>query len=479
MSMERHLFVVLGATGDLTARRLLPALYDLMHHDAGACIVLGAATSDLGDAGFRDRAVEALTASGVGRASAAGWAGRHVFYEPVERHRGYEGLAKRIKVLEAELRLPGNRVLYLAVPPEVVPDAIERLGAAGLADSPGWTRLVVEKPFGHDLASARQLNRLVHAHFGEADIYRIDHYLGKASVQNLLVFRFGNPIFEASWNRDRVERVEITVAESLGVGTRGRYYDEAGVLRDMVQSHLSQILTLTAMEAPTAFTAGDIRDEKVKVLRSIQSVDPSAVVIGQYQGGSIGGEPIAPYRASPGVDPGSGTPTYAALRLSIDNWRWQGVPFYLRTGKALASRQTQVAVTFRGPPVCLFHGRPDDCMSEGNVLYLTLQPEEGFSLVIEVKEPADPFQLRRIPLHFSYSEAFGDIPDAYETLLADVIEGDPTLFVRSDEVEEAWRLYTPLLHRDLPLHPYPAGSWGPDEARALLDPLTDRWATGG
>jgi glucose-6-phosphate 1-dehydrogenase len=479
MTMERHLFVVLGATGDLTSRKLLPALYDLMHHDAGTSIVLGAATSDLGDEGFRDRAVEALTASGVGRAPAVEWAGRHVFYEPVGRDRGYEGLAKRIVDLEAELRLPGNRVVYLAIPPEVVPDAIERLGAAGLADGPGWTRLVVEKPFGHDLASARQLNRLVHAHFGEAAVYRIDHYLGKASVQNLLVFRFGNPIFEASWNRDRVERVEITVAESLGVGTRGRYYDEAGVLRDMVQSHLSQILTLTAMEAPTAFTAGDVRDEKVKVLRSIQSVDPSAVVIGQYQGGSIEGEPIAPYRASPGVDPASGTPTYAALRLSIDNWRWQGVPFYLRTGKALARRQTQVAVTFRGPPVCLFHGRPDDCMSTGNVLYLTLQPEEGFSLVIEVKEPADQFQLRRIPLHFSYSEAFGDIPDAYETLLADVIEGDPTLFVRSDEVEEAWRLYTPLLHQDLPLHPYPAGSWGPDEARALLDPLTDRWATGG
>jgi glucose-6-phosphate 1-dehydrogenase len=324
----------------------------------------------------------------------------------------------------------------------------------------------VEKPFGRDLDSAERLNHLAHLHFGEQDVYRIDHYLGKETVQNLLVFRFANPIFEAAWNRDRVERVEITVAESIGVGSRGRYYDETGVLRDMVQSHLTQILALVAMESPTRFTPQDVRDEKVKVLRSIQPIRPDDVVLGQYHG----------YREAPGVDPASGTPTYAALRLSIDTWRWQGVPFFLRTGKAIRRHETAVAVTFRGPPVCLFHGKPDRCMSAGNVLYLKLQPEEGFSLVIEVKEPSDMFTVRRIPLHFSYTEAFGEIPEAYETLLADIVEGDPTLFVRADEVEEAWRLYSPLLDDGLAVHAYEAGSWGPEGAMALLG--GDLWATG-
>ena len=475
--MDRHLFVVLGATGDLTTRKLLPALYDLMRLDAGACIVLGAATRPLGDDGYRAAAVEALGAAGVAGDEASSWAAGHVFYEQVPRDDAYDALAGRIADLEAKLGLPGNRVLYLAIPPEVVPDAVRRLGDAGLDRSPGWTRLVVEKPFGDDLASARDLNRLVHGYFPEEAVYRIDHYLGKETVQNLLVFRFGNPIFESSWNRDRVERVEITVAESIGVGRRGAHYDEIGVLRDMVQSHLTQILTLVAMESPTDFTPADVRDEKVKVLRAIQAIDPEQVVLGQYRAGIGDGAELEDYRDAKGVDSESTTPTYAAIRLSIDNWRWQGVPFYLRTGKGLARRQTQVAVTFRSPPVCLFHGRPDDCMSKGNVLYVTLQPDEGFSLVIEVKEPGDPFQLRRIPLHFSYADAFGEIPDAYETLLADVVEGDPTLFVRADEVEEAWRLYTPLLGLNLPVHPYPAGEWGPQEALRLLD--GDRWATGG
>jgi glucose-6-phosphate 1-dehydrogenase len=463
--VDRHLFVVLGATGDLTARKLLPALHDLMH-EGSACTFLGAATADLGDEGFRKQAIEALVASGVAAVDAESWANARVYYERVERDGDYRGLAQRIEDIEERLGLPGNRVLYLAIPPDVVPEAIARLGDAGLGGSPGWTRLVIEKPFGRDLHSAEELNHLAHAHFGEPDVYRIDHYLGKETVQNLLVFRFANPIFEASWNRDRVERIEITVAESIGVGSRGRYYDETGVLRDMVQSHLTQILALIAMESPTRFTSQDVRDEKVKVLRSIQAIPPENVVLGQYRG----------YRDSPGVDPASGTPTFAALRLSIDTWRWQGVPFILRTGKALRRHETAVAVTFRGAPVCLFHGQPDDCMSTGNVLYLKLQPDEGFSLVIEVKEPADPFSVRRIPLHFSYAEAFGEIPEAYETLLADVVEGDPTLFVRSDEVEEAWRLYSPLLDHDLPVHPYEAGTWGPADATALLG--GDSWATG-
>ena len=471
--MDRHLFVVLGATGDLTIRKLLPALYDEMRDEG--CVVLGVATRDLGDAGYRTTAVAALEAAGVPADAAAAWAADRVFYEQVPRDGGYGGLARRIEELERSQDLPGNRILYLAVPPEVVADAVARFGEAGLARSPGWTRLVVEKPFGGDLETARELNRLVHRHFDEEAVYRIDHYLGKESVQNLLVFRFGNPIFESSWNRDRIERVEITVAESIGIGTRGPLYEDIGVIGDMVQSHLTQILTLVAMEAPIDFAPGAVRDEKVKVLRSIQPITGDNLVLGQYGEAMGGGGPVA-YRETPGVDRASRTPTYAALRLSIDNWRWQGVPFYLRTGKGMARRQTEVAVTFRSPPVCLFHGGPDDCMSEGNVLFVTLQPDEGFSLIIEVKEPGDPFRLRRIPLRFSYAEALGEIPEAYETLLADIVEGDPTLFVRADEVEEAWRLYTPLLGLDLPVHAYPAGSWGPDEARRLLD--GERWATG-
>jgi len=336
---------------------------------------------------------------------------------------------------------------------------------------------VIEKPFGRDLESAKKLNSVVHDHFDESQIYRIDHYLGKETVQNLLVFRFTNPIFEASWNRDRIDRVEITVAESLGVGERGGYYDRAGALRDMIQNHLTQILTLVAMETPVTFDADAIRDEKVKVLRSIGRIESDDVVLGQYGAGDVSGESVAAYRNSTDVAADSVTPTFAAIRLELDNWRWQGVPFFLRTGKAMAERTTQIAVTFRRPPVCLFHGVSDSCIEHSDVLYLKLQPEEGFSLEIEVKEPGTSNRLRTIPLHFSYSEAFGDIPEAYETLLADVVEGDQTLFVRSDEVEESWRLYTPIVDAPATTHPYPAGSWGPEAARELLGPEVANWAT--
>ena len=472
---ERTLIVILGATGDLTARKLLPALYHLVRQRGLDAVILGAATSDLDDETFRARAREAL--SDAGYADAAEWCDGHVHYQQIERDGGYDDLGTRADSLEAEHGLPGNRVFYLALPPRVFPSTIERLGDAGLNRSRGWTRLVIEKPFGRDLESARELNAVTHRHFTEDQVYRIDHYLGKETVQNLLVFRFSNPIFEASWNRDRIDRVEITVAEALGVGTRGRYYDHAGAIRDMLQSHLAQVLTLVALETPVALHADFVRAEKVKVLRSITAIDPHDVTLGQYTAGTVDGEPLPGYRETESVDPASTTPTYAAVKVWIDNWRWQGVPFYLRTGKAMNRRTTQIAVTFRRPPVCFFHGVADDCIAHSDVLYLTLQPDEGFTLEIEVKEPGDTTRLRTVPLGFSYGQAFGAIPDAYETLLHDVVEGDQTLFVRADEVEQSWRLFAPLLDAELPMYEYPAGSWGPTQARDLLGDVAN-WATG-
>jgi glucose-6-phosphate 1-dehydrogenase len=475
---DSHLFVVLGATGDLAARKLLPALFRLAQERGLGFAVLGAGTRDLGDDAFRQRAVEALAAAGLRGPDAERWSARHLHYAPLPGDGDFGPFAARVREVEAASDLPGNRVFYLALPPASFPGTIAGLGEAGLAAAPGWTRLVVEKPFGRNLAAARELNRLLHEHFAEEQVYRIDHYLGKETVQNLLIFRFANPVFEASWNRDRVARVEITVAESSGVGSRARYYDRAGAVRDMLQSHLTQVLALVAMEPPLSMQPDEVRAEKVKVLRSIRPLRPDRLVLGQYEAGTTPEGNLSAYRQLDGVGPDSRTATYAAATLFVDNWRWQGVPFYLRTGKGMARRLTQVAVTFRPPPVCLYHGVSDHCMAHSDVLYLNLQPDEGFDLEIEVKEPGDTPRLRTVPLRFAYADAFGPIPEAYQTLLLDVMEGDQTLFVRGDEAEEAWRLYEPILDADLPIHPYPAGSWGPTAARDLLSDAP-YWASGG
>ncbi|NQV08136.1 glucose-6-phosphate dehydrogenase [bacterium] len=473
--LEPHIFVIFGATGDLTSRKLMPALYHLVEDSSADVYVLGVATSALDDADFRALTREALDDAGLDGTDA--WRDDRVHFQTVGRDEGYSALRERIEAIEQAHGLPGNRVFYLALPPPVFPIAITRLGEAGLASSQGWTRLVVEKPFGRDLKSARALNQLAHTHFSEDQIYRIDHYLGKETVQNLLVFRFANPIFEGSWNRDRIERVEITVAESLDIGSRGGYYERSGAVRDMVQSHLTQVFTLVAMESPTSIRADSVRAEKVKVLQSIAPLGVDDVVFGQYTRGTIDGAEIPAYRALEGVDPASTTPTYAAVRLFVNNWRWQGVPFVLRTAKALPRRTTQVVVTFRPPPVCLFHGVGDDCFDQSDVLTLTMQPDEGFSLQIEVKEPGESGGIRRVPLHFEYGDEFGEIAEAYETLLRDVAEGDQTHFVRSDWVEESWRVYAPILDGDLPVYPYPAGTWGPDEATNLLGHPAKNWGT--
>jgi glucose-6-phosphate 1-dehydrogenase len=481
----RHVFVILGATGDLVQRKLLPALYSLMRegHLDGSSRIVGVARSHQDDAAFRTWARQALREAGMPQAELAAWCDDCLSYVAVPEggEADYRRLREHVEALEAAAGLPGHRVFYLALPPAAFAPTVTALGAAGLHRSPGdgWTRLVIEKPFGHDLASARELNALVHGFFDESQVYRIDHYLGKETVQNLLVFRFSNVVFEALWNRERIDNVQITVAEDLGVDGRAGYYDRAGALRDMVQNHVTQVLSLIAMEVPVAYDADAVRSEKIKALRSVRPIDPAGqVVLGQYEAGFAGGSPVPGYRREEGVADGSTTETFAAVRLALDSWRWQGVPFLLRTGKRLRRRVTEIAVVFRRPPVALFESMDCGPQVESNVLVMRLQPDEGFELYFDLKTPGEPLELRNQPLRFSYEEAFGPLPGAYETLLLDVLQGDQTLFVHAEEVEASWRLYAPVLEGELPVHGYAAGSWGPAEADRLLgDDAAGGWRT--
>ena len=461
---NRHLFVIFGGTGDLARRKLIPSIYALVTETeiGDNCVILGVGSRNMDDDDYRAWTRDALADAGLTHEDIEAWPDANVHFEQLDRDAtSLDPLATRIETLESAHRLPGNRVFYLAVPPSVFPNTIDRLGLAGLNKSPGWTRLVIEKPFGTDLASAHELNDLVHRCFSEPQVYRIDHYLGKETVQNVLTFRFSNPMFEHLWNRDRVESIEITVAEDLGIEGRAGYYETAGALRDMVQNHLTQVLTLVAMEPPVSFDADQIRNEKVKVIEAIAPISTDDVVFGQYEAGSMAGEPVPAYRDEEGVDAESQTPTFVGLRLQIDTWRWQGVPFYLRTGKRLPRQLTQVAVTFLPPPLCIFHGARDGCDMAPNVLLITLQPDEGFTLRFSVKAPGAPLTIESQELRFSHDDVYGPLPDAYQALIQDVIEGDQTLFVRADEAEASWRLYDQLLAGEHELHPYTAGTWGP------------------
>ena len=471
---EPCLFVIFGATGDLMHRKLLPALHQLMSDKLlpATCQILGVGRDEtLTEQRYRAQAQAALDKAGLSsKRKVLRWCDISLHYQGLGAGTtaDYAQLAARMAEIEGKHGTRGNRVLYLALPPTVFPGTIEALGNVELNRSRGWTRLVIEKPFGRDLASARRLNALIHRYFAEDQVYRIDHYLGKESVQNLLAFRFGNALFESAWNRDHIKSVHIAVAEDLGIEQRARYYEDSGALRDMVQNHMTQLLSLTAMEVPAAFEADSIRFEKVKVLRSIAPIRDDAVVFGQYGPGKIGRKALVGYRQEPGVAAGSGTETFVALRLDIDNWRWQGVPFYLSTGKRLARRVTEITINFRSPPVALFRSL-DSCSTRTNVLVITLQPDEGFDLSFEVKSPGDRFTLQTQHMDFRYAEAFGaPLAAGYETLLLDVVQGDLTLFVHADEAEASWRLYTPLLRKQRQLHPYPAGSSGPAAAGRLM-----------
>jgi glucose-6-phosphate 1-dehydrogenase len=393
-----------------------------------------------------------------------------------------------VRRIEQERGTGGNRLFYCSTPPSLYPHLVTRLGEAGLDRSPegtgGWTRIIIEKPFGRDLASARALNQIVGAVFSEDQVYRIDHYLGKETVQNILVFRFANGIFEPLWNRNHVDHVQITVGESIGVEARGAYYEEAGALRDMIQNHILQLLCLVAMEAPVTFDAGSVRDEKFKVMRSIRPVAGEEVdlvaVRGQYGSGFVDGQRVKAYREEKGVSGESITETYAALKLRVDNWRWAGVPFYLRTGKRLPKRDSEIAVQFKRTPHLVFRRNPE-ILAEPNLLVLQIQPDEGMSLSFAAKLPGPELRIKSVNMDFDYGKAFGgEPPEAYERLLLDAMKGDATLYARSDWVEVAWELLAPIQEAWATGDPrkfpnYEAGTWGPPEADTLIERDGRRW----
>ncbi len=469
-------FVIFGATGHLARTKLLPSLAKVIDHEnVTPHAVIGVGSRERSTEDFVALVHGSLTSAEVDLGVSERFLSGAFSYHAVSDEESYERLASHVEQIEAANALPANRLLYLAVPPSKLDATVVGIAASGLDSGTGWTRLVVEKPFGSDLATAVRSNEIIHASFAEEQVYRIDHFLGKETVRNLLVFRFTNSLFEQTWNRRHIESVEITVAESAGVDGRAAYFDESGTVRDMLQNHLTQILTLMAMEPPVVMDAASIHTEKVKVLSAVRPIHPDDVVLGRYGAGSIGGAPVDRYLDEPGVSNESTTPTFAAVRINVDNWRWHGVPFYLRTGKRMSRRASVVTVRYLRPPICLFH-EEGTCQGHQNVLTLHLQPDEGFELLIDVKQPGPDSMIGQIPLAVSYDDILESAPDAYETLLADVIWGDQTLFVRSDEVEAAWKLYNPLLDRS-DIHTYAAGSDGPEGTDGLIVTEPGVWTT--
>jgi glucose-6-phosphate 1-dehydrogenase len=480
--------VIFGASGDLTRRKLIPALYALF--TGGYLInfrIVGFARRKWSDADFRTQVAEMIAAGAESGADMEAAFLERIFYvsSSFADDAGYREVAARHRV-------NANMLYYLATPPTAYEEIIRGLGKAGLAAPPGadalagekqgFARLIIEKPFGADLTSAQNLNRSLDAVFREEQIYRIDHYLGKETVQNLLVFRFGNGVFEPVWNNRYVDHLQITMAETVGVGTRGAYYEQAGALRDIVQNHLLQLLCLAAMEPPNDLAPDSIRNEKLKVLKAVQPVPPERIltdtVRGQYLRGIIAGEKVPGYREEPGVSPDSRTETYVGLKLAIDNWRWAGVPFYLRAGKRLARRLTEIVVQFKHPPHLLFEGLRS-AFSLPNQLVVRIQPDEGVMLSVNAKIPGFSSDMRPVHMDFAYGAHFGaESPEAYERLLLDAMLGDSTLYTRWDETETAWRLMEGVLDgwaEQKQLSFYPAGSSGPEEARKLFERIDRRW----
>ncbi len=476
------LLVIFGASGDLSRKKLFPALYRLDRDGLlpkNFCI-LGTARTAMGEKAFRETMRAAVAGSFGEDFDAAAW---HAFSERLHYHAGayddpasYQAMQQRIAGLEKTYATTGNRIFYLAVPPTVYEDAITHLGTSGLSrEDAGYTHIAVEKPIGSDLASARRLNDTLRTSFRERQIYRMDHYLAKETVQNILMFRFANAIFEPLWNRRYIDHVQITVAESIGIENRAGYYEKAGVLRDMFQNHIFQLLALTAMEPPSVFESERVRDEKVKVLRSVRPFTSDRLqdicVLGQYTDGMVSGRPAAAYRAEKGVAPGSVTPTYAALKLFIDNWRWNGVPFYLRSGKRLARKKAEISIHYRPVPHHIFSKAMQDDI-EPNTLVMRIQPDEGIDITFQAKNPGTKICLSPVVMDFSYRQ-FVSL-SAYERILLDCMQGDQMLFVRDDGVEQAWSLLMPVLESIAAsgspqgVHSYSAGSEGPEEAADLL-----------
>ncbi len=489
-TVDPSIIVVFGADGDLTRRKLIPALHNLAvgKHLPEQCAIVGFAITPMSTQEFRDKLSREIRECATDQSGLQEWLAQRLYYLTGDFRdaTAYRRLHEMIEEVDQRHGAHGKVLFYLATAPNYFTEIVRQLGTRGLTveREGSWRRVIIEKPFGSDLESAYALNRELSRVLKESQIYRIDHYLGKETVQNILVFRFANGIFEPLWNRSYIDHVQITVAESIGIEHRGRYYDAAGALRDMVSNHLLTLVSLIAMEPPNSFDADAVRDEKSRVLRAIVPLDPLEVlrssVAGQYGEGAIGGSPVQAYRAEPHVAPDSDTETFVAMKLLIDNWRWAGVPFYLRTGKRLPKRVTEIAIQFKGAPHMLFQKTPTEHLAP-NLLVIRIQPDEGISLRFDAKIPGPMVRVGAVDMEFQYAKYFGDAPSTgYETLLYDCLVGDGTLFQRADNVEVGWNVVQPILDvwKKLPrdgVPIYPAGAWGPTEANDLLGRDGRKW----
>ena len=474
---EPQIIVIFGASGDLTHRKILPALYNLLREKMlpERFAIVGYARTEWNDDQFREEARKSIEEFSRTPLEDQYWEpfaeSLSYRYGAFDSEKAFHPLHDHLTELDEKRGTEGRRLYYAATPPSAFPVIIDRIAECPRTED---RKVVIEKPFGHDLASARALTEKVHEVFEESRVFRIDHYLGKETVQNLLVFRFANSMYERVWNRDAIDHVQITVAEEVGIEQRGGYYEEAGVIRDMVQNHILQLVSFLGMEPPASLAPEAVRDEKVKVLRAVRPFSPAETILGQYTAGTVEGKPLPAYREEDNVAPDSNTPTFVALRAHIDNWRWAGVPFYFRTGKALGRRATELTIMFKEVPTALYDALDGVDNPPPDHLVVRVQPEEGISFTFQAKEPGPGFKPRTVNMHFLYADAFGvEQVEAYERLIHDAMIGDHTLFTRADEVERAWELVTPILDMQGPVLPYPAGSSGPQEAEALIAP--SRW----
>lgn len=491
-SLDPHVLVIFGASGDLAQRKLVPAVFDLFRggYLPDNFALLGASRTDFTDEGFREKVVfnnEHFDKKGASDEDVKAFSEK-LYYQDLASYDGetdIKNLGKRLKQLDKDLGVGQNYIFYLSTPPKLYSTIPGALAKAGLNDNEnGWARLIVEKPFGYNEASAIKLNKDIQSHFPENNIYRIDHYLGKETVQNLLVTRFANGFFEPLWNRNYVQSVQITAAETVGVGSRGGYYDESGAMRDMVQNHLLQVLAHVAMEPPIRADAPSIRDEKLKLFKSLRAITKkdvkNQVIRAQYtEGRTKTGDEVS-YRDAPGVPDDSKTETYVGMKFFIDNWRWAGVPFFVRTGKCLPLKVTEVVITFKNPPQALFSEYDDFAMSCDNQLIIRIQPDEGMALEFGMKVPGEGFRVKNVDMDFFYRDLTkNDVPAAYTRLLLDCMKGEPTLYARGDSVEAAWAFIDPILeawkNNEVPLYSYTAGTWGPLQADALWSGVGKGW----
>jgi glucose-6-phosphate 1-dehydrogenase len=484
--------VIFGASGDLTKRKLLPALYNLkaLKLLPENFAVIGVSVTETSDEAYREKITADINQFATRPVDKAEWEDfvkrSHYISGDFNNPDTFTKLGQKIAEVQKASNIPGNVLFYLAVAPTFFGKVVEQLHSANLTQESenAWRRVIIEKPFGHDLTSARELNATLTQHISESQIYRIDHYLGKETVQNIMVFRFGNSVFEPIWNRRYIDYVQITVAEELGVELRGGYYDKSGVTRDMVQNHILSVLSLIAMEPPASISGDSVRNEKVKVLEAIRPMEPEEVlsntVRGQYAAGVINGKHVPAYRAEPDVNPNSNTETFVAMKLSVENWRWADVPFFIRSGKRLAARTTQIVIGFRRTPLLLFGKQIEDNIMP-NRLVIHVQPDEGITMDIHAKRPGPGISIANVPLDFSYKE-FGESSAAtgYETLLYDCMIGDMTLFHRYDSVDTSWKIVNPILDVWQALHPrdfpnYASGTWGPEAADKLIEKSGHSW----